>query len=281
MFSLMNVAIKLAERFGAGLVEILFWRQFGASMLVVAVVASGPGFGSLRTERLPAHLLRCAVGLGAMALSFSALLALPLAEATTIGFSMPIFATLLGALVLREPTGRWRWAAVLVGFAGIVVVAQPGGDRFPLWGAALGLAGSFATAGVMILLRRIGRTEAPMTTVFWFSVLSLVPLGAGYAFLAQAHPWPVWALMLAIGLLGGVAQLAMTGSLARGPVSVVVPMDYTSLVWAALLGWLVFDTLPSAATWIGAPIVIASGLVIVWRERVRHAEAVRTLVPEE
>jgi drug/metabolite transporter (DMT)-like permease len=275
LFSLMNLFIKLAEQSGAAFAEIMFARQFGAALLVAGVVATGPGFASLRTQRMPAHLLRCGIGLVAMALTFSSILMLPLAEATTIGFSMPIFATVLGALVLREPTGWRRWAAVLIGFAGVVVVAQPSGGHMPLAGAALGLAAAFGTALVTILLRQIGRTERAMTTVFWFSALSSVVLLPFYLANAALHPPLTWAFLAGIGALGGLAQLAITGSLALGPVSVVVPMDYTSLIWATLLGWLAYGTLPVPATLIGAPLIVGSGLFIVWREHVRRRTATR------
>ncbi|WP_404373974.1 DMT family transporter [Sphingomonas sp. MMS24-J45] len=270
LFAGMNTCIKLAEGHGAALGEILFWRQFGAAVLVGGIVLAGPGWRSVATTRMPAHLLRAALGLTAMAFTFMTILALPLAEATTIGFTMPIFATILGALVLGEPTGWHRWLAVLVGFAGVVIVAQPGGGGFPIWGSVTGLIAAFLTAGVSILLRQIGKTEAAMTTVFWFSTLSVVPLGLIYIFVAKAHPAETWSFLIGVGLLGGAAQLAMTSALGLGPVSVVVPMDYSSLIWATLFGWLVFDTLPGPATWIGAPIIVGSGLYIVWREHVRR-----------
>ena len=275
LFSCMNLAIKLAQQHGAALPEILFFRQAGAAMLVAGIVAGGPGFASLRTQRFPAHLLRCAIGLTAMALTFSAIVLLPLAEATTLGFSMPIFATVLGALILREPTGWRRWAAVAAGFAGVLVVARPSGGHVPLYGVALGIGAALCTAIVSILLRQIGRTERAMTTVFWFSALSTVVLAPFYVHVARGHGVGTWALLAGIGLLGGSAQLAMTESLGRGPVSVVVPMDYTQLIWATLLGWLAFGTLPVAATWIGAPVIVGSGLFIVWREHVRRRAAPR------
>ena len=275
LFACMNVGIKLAEEHGAALGEILFFRQLGAAALVTAVVIAGPGVASLRSRRMGAHVSRAAVGLVSMAFTFAALLALPLAEATTIGFSMPIFATVLGALVLGEPTGWRRWAAVLAGFAGVVVVTQPGSGHLPLWGGLCGLAAALLTAVISILLRQLGRTERPMTTVFWFSTLSLAPLGIVYVLTARAHPPLVWAILAGVGLFGGAAQLAMTGSLARGAVSLVVPMDYTSLVWATALGWLVFGTLPGSATAIGAPVIVGSGLYIVWREHQRRREETR------
>jgi drug/metabolite transporter (DMT)-like permease len=272
IFALMNSAIKLAERHGASVSEILFFRQFGACLLVSGVILAGPGLPSIATKRLPAHVVRAVVGLSAMAFTFNGIVALPLAEATTIGFTVPVFATILGALVLREPTGWHRWAAVATGFAGVLIVAQPGGDHFPLWGAGCALAGAFGTASVSILLRQIGKTESALTTVFWFSALSLVPLSVIYARAAQPHELVTWACLASVGILGGLAQIAMTTSLRLGPVSVVVPMDYSSLLWATLLGWLVFDTLPAKATWFGAPVIVASGLYIVWREHVRRRE---------
>ena len=270
LFATMNVGIKLVEARGASLGEILFWRQFGAALLVGSIVGGGPGFGSLRTKRFGAHIVRCVVGLTAMSLTFWTLLLLPLAEATTLGFSMPIFATVLGALVLHEATGWRRWAAVLAGFVGVIIVTQPGSGHIPPLGIATGLGAAFCTACISILLRTIGKTEAGLTTVFWFSVLSMVPLAPLYAMVAQLHPPLVWLLLLGIGLLGGAAQIAMTRSLQLGDVSLVVPMDYTALLWATLFGWLVFATLPVASTWVGAPVIVASGLYIVWREHVRR-----------
>lgn len=281
LFSGMNVLIKLAEGRGAALPELLFFRQFGAALLVGAVVATGPGLATLRTRRIGAHVLRTAIGLVAMTLTFTTLLLLPLAEATTLGFSMPIFATMLGALILHEPTGRWRWAAVLAGFVGVVIVTQPGSGHIPLAGVLTGLGAAFCTAGVSILLRTIGRTEPALTTVFWFSALSLLPLGVAYALAARAHDAVTWATLLGIGVIGGLAQMAMTASLVRGAVSLVVPMDYTALLWATLFGALVFGTLPTPATWAGAPLIIASGLAIVWREHRRRVTETQGAIPQE
>ena len=281
LFATMNVVIKVAEAHGAGLGEILFWRQFGAALLVASIVGAGPGFASLKTQRFGAHVLRCVIGLTAMSLTFWTLLLLPLAEATTLGFSMPIYATVLGALLLHEATGWRRWAAVLAGFIGVLIVTQPGDGHIPPLGIMTGLGAAFCTACISILLRTIGKTESGLTTVFWFSTLSLVPLSLVYAFSVKAHTPLVWALLLAIGLLGGVAQIAMTRSLQLGDVSLVVPMDYTALLWATLFGWVVFGMLPVPSTWLGAPVIIASGLYIVWREHVRRQKEMKGAISVE
>ncbi|KRC78926.1 permease [Sphingomonas sp. Root241] len=268
--STMSALIKLAETRGATLVETMFHRQLWAVPIVTAWIMAGPGLGSIRTQRFGAHVTRTAIGLTGMVFTFGAVLLLPLAEATTLQFTVPIFATLLGALVLREKTGWHRWGAVVIGFAGVLVVAQPGSGAFPLFGAFVGLMAALFVAIVAITLRQIGKTESAGTTVFWFSVLSLPPLGVAYIFQLQSHDWLTWANLIGIGLVGGVAQLALTASVRFAPVSTVIPMDYSSLIWGTFYGWLIFGAWPTPWTWLGAPIIIASGLYIVWRERVLH-----------
>jgi drug/metabolite transporter (DMT)-like permease len=274
----MGLLGKLAQTRGASLGEIIFFRQAASIPLTAAIAAVGPGLGSLRTRRLPAHAGRAAVGLSGMIALFTSLTLLPLAEATTLQFTVPIFATILGAILLGEPTGWHRWVAVLTGFAGVLIVAQPGGVHFPLGGALAGLSYGLITAVVSIQLRSIGKTEAPLTTVFWFATLSMVVLIPWYLLDHRGHAWPVWAMLLGLGVLGTAGQLSLTGSLKLAPVSVVVPMDYSSLVWAALLGWLVFGTVPGAWTLVGAPIIVGSGLYIVWREHVRRRTETDRLV---
>ena len=270
----MAALIKLAEAGGAGLAETLFFRQLCAIPLVVGWLAMGPGLGAIRTARPWAHVTRSAVGLVGMIANFGAVLLLPLAEATTLQFTAPIFATVLGALVLKEPTGWHRWGAVLAGFVGVLIVAQPGSGHIPLLGAAVGLFAAFMIAAVAILLREIGKTESAGTTVFWFSVLSVPPLGIAYLFDMRMHDPATWAALIALGLVGGAGQLMLTAALRLAPVSVVVPMDYSSLIWATLYGWVLFGTLPTVFTWIGAPMIIGSGLYIVWREQRRARAAV-------
>ena len=266
LLAIMFALVKLASSLGVNLVETLFYRQCGSALCAVGLVAAGPGFASLRTRRVGAHVGRMALGLTAMALNFLAMIMLPLAEATAIGFSVPIFSTILAALVLGEPTGRWRWGAVAVGFLGVLLIVKPGSGHVPLAGAALALLAALLTASVTIVIRRLGATEAAATTVFWFAVSSLLPLGLLMPWFARAHGALAWAVLAGIALAGGLAQLTLTGSLRLAPVALVMPMDYTSLVWATALGVLLFAELPTAWTFGGALVIVASGLVIVWRE---------------
>lgn len=270
LLATMTALVKYAETRGAALVETMFFRQAFAVPIVVAWIAAGPGLRTIATRRIGAHIWRTVVGLTGMVFTFGTVLLLPLAEATTLQFTVPIFATILGALVLKEPTGWHRWGAVLAGFIGVIIVAQPGSGHFPLIGAVVGLTSALMVAIVSILLRQIGRTESASTTVFWFSLLSVPPLGLAYLFNFQPHDPLTFLLLIGIGLVGGLGQLALTASVRFAPVSAVVPMDYSSLVWGVLYGWLLFGALPGATTWIGAPIIIGSGLYIVYREHRRR-----------
>jgi len=265
--------VKLASTRGVNLVETLFYRQIGSALCAVGLVAAGPGFASLRTRRVGAHVIRMGLGLAAMALNFLAMIMLPLAEATAIGFSVPIFSTILAALLLAEPTGRWRWSAVAAGFVGVLVIVQPGSGEVPITGAAVALVAALMTAAVTIMIRRLGATERASTTVFWFAVSSLVPMAVLMLWFARSHDPQTWAIIAGLALAGGLAQLTLTGALRLAPVALVMPMDYTSLLWATLFGAWLFGELPTHWTWVGAPVIVASGLVIVWREHRLHRRA--------
>ncbi len=266
LLACMFALVKLASTRGVHVVESLFYRQIGSAVCAIGLVAAGPGFASLRTRRIGAHVGRMALGVTAMALNFLAMILLPLAEATAIGFSVPIFSTVLAAIVLGEPTGRWRWGAVAAGFAGVLLIVQPGSGEVPLVGASVALVAALLTAAVTIVIRRLGATERATTTVFWFAVSSLVPLGLLMLAFGGTHDSVTWAILGVMALAGGLAQLTLTAALRLAPVALVMPMDYTSLLWATLLGAWLFSELPTPWTWVGAPVIIMSGLVIVWRE---------------
>ena len=270
LLAIMFALVKLVSTRGVNVVESLFYRQCGSALCATGLVALGPGLASLHTKRVWAHVGRMALGVVTMGLNFLAFTLLPLAEATTIGFSVPIFSVMLAALMLGEPTGKWRWGAVAAGFAGVLLIVQPGTGDVPLFAALVALIAALLTASVTIVIRRLGATERAATTVFWFAFSSLFPLGLLMLHFGSAHDAVTWGLLAVLALSGGMAQLTLTGALRLAPVALVMPMDYTSLLWATLLGIWLFGELPTAWIWIGAPIIIASGLVIVWREHRLH-----------
>ena len=265
-FAGMAAAIKLGSQAGVSLPEIAFYRfAFGLPPLLIWIALTRNA-GAWRTQRPLAHLTRGMIGLTTMILSFAALTYLPLAEAATIGFAAPLFSVALSALILGEPVGRHRWGAVALGFAGVLIVMRPIDSHLPPTGLVLAILGALGTAAVTITLRQIGRTEATPTIVLWFTCFSMAVTGLLLPFYGQAHDAATWAILLALGTFGGLGQLFLTSALRFAPVSVVVPFDYSQLIWAVLLGWALFDTHPAASTWAGAALIVASGLYTLFRE---------------
>jgi drug/metabolite transporter (DMT)-like permease len=282
-FALMAALIKLGHGGGVSTVELVFYRSiFGLPPLLAWIVATR-NFGAWRTKRPLAHIWRGSIGLTAMALGFAALGYLPLAEATTISFAAPLFAVILSALFLNEKIGAHRWSAVAAGFAGVVIVMQPQGSHLPPAGLALALLGALATSVAAITIRQVGRTEGTQTIVLWFGLLTASAAGLLMPFYGQLHSGRVWLILAALGMVGGTGQIFLTASLRYAPVSVVVPFDYLQLLWAVLLGWLIFASHPPATTWAGAAVIIASGLYTLYREhrlgrdKAREAPALQPL----
>jgi len=158
---------------------------------------------------------------------------------------------------------------VLIGFIGVLVMIRPDAGHFPAQGVGVAIAAALVTASVSLVLRELGRTEPAGVIVFWFTALSMIPLGLAMPFVAQGHDLLTWAMLLMIGLFGGIAQLCLTAALRWGPVSVVLPMDYSAIIWTTLLGVAIGEDWPLATTWIGAMLIVGSGLYIAWREHVR------------
>ncbi len=273
--AIMTVFIKLAGEAGISTPEMMFWRQAFALPVVLTFIAITGGFSMLRTKRFHLHASRTFVGLFGMALTFSSYIMLPLAEATTLGFTVPIFATIFAAIVLRERTGWHRWGAVIAGFIGVLIVVQPGSGHIPALGVAVGLSSAFMIGMLSLLIRQLGKTENAATTVFYFTALSVPVLAPFLYWYAAPHNLHGWLMLLGVGISGGIGQIGFTASLRHAPVSTVVSMDYISLLWSTLFGWLIWQTLPTPYTWIGAPIIVASGLYIAFREHRLHIKSAR------
>jgi drug/metabolite transporter (DMT)-like permease len=278
LLSSMFAFAKIAQSYGVNIVEIVFFRQSIAIAPVLALVILGPGLASLKTRRPWLHASRTAVGTTGMMLNFLTISLLPLAETQALWFATPLFATILSAMILREAVGVHRWSAVFLGFVGVMIVIQPQSGHIPLLGATTGLVAALLTAFVTILLRQLGRTEPALTTVFWFFTMSSVPLAFLMPWFLQPHAPFVWALMIAMGVVGGLGQVALTLSLQFAPVSTVAPVDYASLIWSTAFGVWLFAEVPTPWTWVGAPIIVASGLYIVWREHRRNVPVTPPIV---
>ncbi len=266
----MAMLVKLAGERGAHLVELIFWRQLLTAVLLGAGLALAGRTAMLRTRRLPAHARRAASGLFGMVFTYGAVLLLPLAEATTLGFTAPMFAVLLAIMLHGEKVGPYRWSAVAIGFAGVVVVMQPFDglhQGVTLAGIAVGLVAPFMVALISFQLQDLNTTESPWSIVFWFAALSTPVAALALPFVIAAHDPVTWALILGMGLVGAAAQMLLTTSLRFGSAAVILLMDYTALLWASFYGYTIFDRAPPANLWLGAPLIIGAGLLIAWRER--------------
>ncbi|WP_086608051.1 DMT family transporter [Erythrobacter donghaensis] len=266
----MGMLVKLAGTRGAHLIELIFWRQLLTLILLGAGLALTGRLAMLKTRRLPAHTRRAASGLVGMLFTYGAVLLLPLAEATTLGFTAPVFAVLIAIVLFRERIGPYRWGAVAMGFAGVIVVMQPFGgfhEGVTLAGVAVGLVAPFMVALISFQLQDLNTTENPWSIVFWFSALTTPIAALALPFVAAAHDPLTWGLILGMGFVGAAAQMLLTTSLRFGSAAVILLMDYTALLWASYYGYAVFDRAAPASLWLGAPLIIGAGLLIAWRER--------------
>jgi drug/metabolite transporter (DMT)-like permease len=266
----MAMLVKLAGERGAHLIELIFWRQLLTTVLLGAGLALTGRLALLRTRRLPAHARRAASGLFGMIFTYGAVLLLPLAEATTLGFTAPIFAVLIAMVLFREKIGPYRWAAVAIGFAGVLVVMRPDvglHDGITLSGVAVGLIAPLMVAVISFQIQDLNKTESPWSIVFWFAALSTPVAALGLPFVIAGHDPVTWGIILLMALIGAGAQMLLTTSLRFGSAAVILLMDYTALLWATFYGYAVFDHAAPASLWLGAPLIIVAGVLIAWRER--------------
>jgi drug/metabolite transporter (DMT)-like permease len=271
LLALMDAGLKLLSPHYPSL-QVAALRGLVALPLVCAYVAWRGRFHTVLKVRWPLHLLRGALSIVMLGLFAYGLRTLPLTEAYTIIFVAPLIITALSGPILGERVGALRWAMIAVGFGGVLVVLRPtGAGLLSLPGlAVLVAAATYAISAITV--RVLGRTDSSESMVFWMT--GMLALGAG---LLAAPNWvPVRAehapILAAIAVTGFLGQFAITEAFRRAEASLIAPLEYTALAWGAGLDWIFWNTLPDRITWIGAAIIIASGLVLLRRETV-HVEA--------
>ena len=276
LFAVMSALIRyLGPRYPVG--EVVFYRSAFAILPVMLVYAwRGELAAIVRTERPLGQAGRGVISIIGMFCNFGALARLPLVESNAISFTSPLFSVALAALLLKERVRIYRWSAVIIGFFGVLVVLSQhlSGDELTiamasatsLTGIAYGMAGSLANAGTVIQTRRLTQSESTSSIVFYFSLSCA---------LAGLVTWPFgwltptageFATLAGIGLLGGTGHIVLTESYRYASASVVAPFDYTSMVWALVLGYAIFGETPTLMIVIGSAIIAASGLFVIWRE---------------
>jgi len=257
--------------------QMVFFRSAFAILPVVLVYAiRGELSTAVRTSRPLGQLGRGLLSVGGMFSNFSALTRLPLADATAISFASPLITVALAAIILKERVRIYRWSAVLIGFAGVIVMLIPHLDigRYAAIGGAAAAAGSmfavisaFCNAGTVIQTRRLTQSETTSSIVFYFSLVCAIAGALTLPFAWHSPTARELAALIALGILGGFAHILLTESYRYATASLVAPFDYTSMLWALLLGYWLFGELPDTLVYVGASIVAAAGLFVIWRER--------------
>jgi drug/metabolite transporter (DMT)-like permease len=275
-FLVMATLVKLASP-GMPIGELMFFRAFFAMIpLGLWLWWTHELNGAFRTTRLGGHLVRSISGSGGMYFGFASLAFLPLPDATAIGYLAPIVATVLAAIVLKETVHAYRWVSVAIGFAGMILMVSPhlGSHGFdallsagPALGALSGLTAALCNGFSSVQIRKLAQLEPTGTIVFYFlTVTSLIGL-------ATALPWWVnpsseqAVLLVASGIFGGIGQILITSSYRFADASVIVSFDYSTLIWAVAVGFIIFGDIPHPAVFAGAGVVIASGLYLIYREK--------------
>ncbi len=258
------IAKSLTESYSP--LQILFLRNVTALPFTILIALFMGGGRALRSYRPAAHLVRGVLWVAATFLFFSSFRYLGLAEATALIFVAPVFITVLSALFLKDEIGWRRWLAVLFGFLGVLIVMRPGGASFQP-AALLPVATALVYAVLMLSARWVDPRESVWTLLVYLTGAGallgglVVPLGW-----VPVDPGDLW-LFLAIALFGTAGMTMMTQAVRMAPAVIVAPLDYTGLLWATLLGWLIWRETPDSMTWLGAAIIIASGVFTIFRAR--------------
>lgn len=266
-FAVMATFIKLLGR-DLPVVEILFFRQMFVLLLVSPAIVRGfPGV--VKTSRWPVHLTRSCLAFVAMTAGFTALVHLPLAEATAISFARTLFTTVLAIVFLREVVGWRRWTATLVGFLGVVVVARPSPEHFNEY-ALLALLAALFVAALQIALRSLARTERPLTIMTYQNVALSILLAGPTVYFWVTPSLEQLAVLAVVGGIMSIVQWSMIKAYGVGDASAIAPMEYGRLVFAAVAGFLVFAEIPTVYTWTGAALIIGSTLYTLRRNAIRR-----------
>jgi drug/metabolite transporter (DMT)-like permease len=262
-FGLMAVAIKLASQ-TLHTFEIAFFRNFfGLIAALPLLIRHGPGL--LKTTQLPRYVARCAIGIVSMMAGFWAIGHLPLAQAVALSYSTPIFVTVAAVIFLHEQVRARRWAAVLLGFIGMLIIVRPGTDGFSA-GTLVALSAAVLSGIVSILIKQLSHTE-PADRIVFLTTLIWVPMSLLPAL--WVWEWPrgiVWLWVIAAGALGTGGHMLWTRALKLGDVSALTPISFMQLPIVALAGWLLFSERLDAWTVVGAMVIFAANAYIAHRE---------------
>jgi len=265
MFTLMNVFAKLLSA-NHSVIEIAFYRNLIACMPFLFLVFVLGKRDILVIRSKPSVVgLRAVLGAISLMTTFAAFSLMPMAETTVLLFTSSLFIPVLGVIFLAEHVGPYRWGAVVVGFAGVVIMAGPGGNVTAL-GIAVAIAAALMHATLQIVLRYLGRFERPETVTFYFLVIGTLVMALPLPLVAATPTVAEVPLLFGVGLSGALAQWLLSHAFRNAPAAIVTVFNYSGIVWATLFGWLIWNDWPLPVVFAGAAVVIASNILIIWRE---------------
>ena len=220
----------------------------------------------VKTDRIVVQLMRPAFLAASITSLFLGLTYLPIAEATTIGFTAPLFITALSGPILGEKVGVHRWLAVFIGLIGVLVIVRPGGGLW-YWASLMPFVGAIFFAIFQIITRLLSNTERTNTALFYTGLGGFFWTSIMVPFVWTTPSFLHWVVFLLTGAMGAAAHLCMISAFNRSEASLLAPFNYTKLLWVSVLGFLIFGDVPSLNMWIGATIIVAAGFYIIYRER--------------
>ena len=280
MFTLMNVIAKHLSA-SHSIFEIVFFRNLIACVpFLVAGFAFGRREIFIIQSKARVIVTRAILGTVTITMTFLAFSLMPMAETTVLLFASSLFIPVLGVLILKERVGPYRWTAVLAGFVGVSIMVHPTG-AVTMLGVVVALCAALLQALMSVLLRHLGGHERPETVTFYFFIIGTLLSALAMPFVWSGPTVVEIPFFIAVGLVGGAAQWLYSIALKYTPAALVAVINYSSIVWSILFGWLVWNDWPLPIVFAGAAIVIASNLIIVWRERSlrRSLRAVKSPVP--
>jgi len=266
MFSVMIMQAKLLSE-NHSVIEIAFYRNLIGSMpfLFLVFVLGRREILRLKTKPLLVGI-RATLGTLSLVITFFAYSLMPIADTTALLFASSLFIPILAVIVLKEAVGPYRWAAVVVGFVGVIIMSRPTGDAY-LFGVSVALSAALLHATLQIILRYIGKYESPETISFYFFIIGTCITAVAMPFVAVTPAVSEIPLLFGVGLSGATAQWLLSVAYVNAPAAVVSVFNYTSIIWATFFGWMIWNEWPTTAVLGGASIVIASSVLIIWRER--------------
>jgi drug/metabolite transporter (DMT)-like permease len=265
MFTVMNVFAKLLS-VRHSVFEIAFYRNLIACMPFLFMVFV-LGKREILVIRSKPTLVGFRAVLGALSLvtTFAAFSLMPMAETTVLLFTSSLFIPMLGVFFLGERVGPYRWAAVAIGFAGVLIMAGPGGHMNAL-GISVAIAAALMHATLQIVLRYLGRYERPETITFYFLIIGALVMALPLPLVAVTPTLAEVPLLFGVGLSGALAQWLLTIAFRNAPAAIVTVFNYSGIVWATFFGWLIWNDWPLPQVLVGATVVILSNGLIIWRE---------------